>query len=318
MFFEMSIISSSNKITAGSVNVDVSAVYNKKFQCAVLYVEFDTKEDRLLGMLLQKYISEKVLTNGINMNNSIYNAISGSTSIVLFVPENKLTQNIVLLYSYLMKTKLTSNQCKICGKGNYKTLASDLKSFSVKITGKCKNFVASLKNDAPKIDRLKESLKAVSASDRENFDCETNSAADPYIITINCEKLKAEVVNDVMLYCSVVMGNEPCDISKSGSNVKIECFMPNAIDRVKRVTLFKDTFQGKVKSFLTQSGSVGSPAANDKGQVKFNEKVKMIMKCQNELAHIFSHLRGFNYKFDDEEQLKKVNSEAMNKVRSIK
>ena len=85
-------ITKSLSLKSGSVNI--SAQHNKKFQCAVLYVEFETSQKQLLSILLQKYITEKRLGTGLNMNNAIYQAISGETSIALFVPENKLTNNI--------------------------------------------------------------------------------------------------------------------------------------------------------------------------------------------------------------------------------
>lgn len=307
----MSAENATTTLKAGSVEVKISALHNKKFQCSILYVQFDTTEKKLLSLLLQKYVSEKVLVDGININNNIYSAIPGEESIVLFVPENKLTQNIVLLYSYLMKSKLTSQQCKLCKNGNFKKLSSDIKIFKVNVTGKCKNFVAALKNEAPKIERLKESLKIIEPTVRDNI---SSDGFTPFEVEID----GGEFTNDVMLYLSVIMGNEPCLIKKSGSSVKIECLSPHGEQRIKSFAVWKDTFQGKVKSFLSQSGSVGSPSANDKGKAKFNEKVKNIMKCQNELAFIYSDVRGFKYSFSDEEALKKVNSEAMAKVRALK
>ena len=307
----MSAESTTSTLKAGSVEVKISALHNKKFQCTILYVQFDTTEKILLSLLLQKYISEKVLVNGININNNIYSAIPGESSIVLFVPENKLTQNIVLLYSYLMKSKLTSQQSKLCKNGNFKKLSSDIKTFRINITGKCKNFVAALKNEAPKIERLKESLKAIEPANRENI---TNEGFVPFETEID----GGESISDVMMYLSIVLGNEPCLIKKSGSSVKITCLSPYGESRIKSFAIWKDTFQGKIKSFLVQSGSIGSPSANDKGKVKFNEKVKNIMKCQNELAYIYSDVRGFKFSFNNEEELKKVNSEAMAKVRTLK
>lgn len=304
----MVVESASSTLKSGSVEVKISAIHNKKFQCAVVYVQFDTKESELLSLLIQKYVSEKVLVNGLNINNNIYNAIPGEQSIAIFCPENKITQNITLLYAYLMKTKLTSQQAKLCSSGNYKSLASDLKSFKVNITGKCKNFVAALKNEAPKIERLKESLKGIDAAARDDIKGDGFTRYETEV----------EGGDDVMMYLSIVMGNEPCIIKKSGSNVKVTCLSPMGESRIKGFSTWKDTYQAKIKTFLGQSGSIGSPSANDKGGERFKEKVKDIMKCQNELAFIYSDVRGFKYSFGSEDELKKVNSEAMAKVRGFK
>lgn len=298
-------------LKAGSVEVKMSAIHNKKFQCSVVYIQFETGEKELLSLLLQKYISEKVLIDGINVNNNIYSAIPGEQSIVLLCPENKITQNITLLYAYLMKGKLTSQQAKLCKSGNFKSLSSDIKKFGVNITGKCKNFVAALKNNAPKIERLKESLKGIEPTSRDNV---SGDGFTPYEVELD----GGDAANDVMMYLSIVMGNEPCTIKKSGSKVKLTCLSPMGEQRIKTFSTWKDTFQAKVKTFLGQSGSIGSPSANDKGGEKFAEKVKGIMKCQNELAFIYSDVRGFKYSFGSEEDLKKVNSEAMAKVRGLK
>lgn len=306
----MSFIEASSTLKSGSTECKISALHNKKLQSAIIYVQFSTNEKSLLSLLLQKYVSEKVLVNGVNPNNNLYSAIPGETSIVLFAPENKITQNICLLYTYLNKAKLTSQQAKLCKSGNYKKLSSDIKKFDVDITGKCKTFVAALKNETTKIERLKESLGAVEAADRENV---SGEGFTPYNATIESKNN----TEDIMLYSSIVMGNEPCIIKKSNNNVKIECLSPNGESRIKAYGLWKDTFQSKIKSFLVQSGSIGSPSANDKGKVKFNEKVKYIMKCQNKLAFIYSDVRGFSYKFGDENDLKKVNSDACGSVKRV-
>ena len=89
---------------------------------------------------------EKCLSTGVNMNNAIYSAIPGQSSIVLFVPENKITNNISLLLAYLGKTHLTSVQARFVGSGDYGKLANDIRSFSVDVTGKCKTFREALRS----------------------------------------------------------------------------------------------------------------------------------------------------------------------------
>lgn len=287
--------------------MNIKSLHNKKFQCAVVYIQFNTTEKQLLSLLLHKYIAEKVLVTGVNPNNYIYNAISGETSIALFVPENKITQNVSLLYNFLNKSKLSSQQIKLCKSGNYKKLSNDIKKFDVNITGKCKRL-----NDV-KISKLKDNIKSIEASDRENI---SGNGVTNCVYTI--EDIATSDVDDVMLYLSIVLTNTPCKISKQGSSVKLEIFnfgMCNCV--LKDLANVKDTFQGHIKSFLVQSGNIGSPSSNDKGKVKFNEKVKNITACQNELAFIYSDIRGFSYKFKNEESMKKVNTNAVAKIKSF-
>ena len=299
-------ISKSLSISGGSVSI--SAQHNKKFQCAVLFVEFNTSQKDLLCLLLQKYLEEKRLFTGLNMNNAIYGGISGETSIALFVPENKITNNIALLASYLHKTHLTSQQAKLISSGDYKKLASDIKAFSVTITCKCKTFIAALKSNATKIQNLVSQLNAIDPKDRESFT--TSNLAD--------SDYGAEIRFDgssplARLYASVLLEDIPAKIGTN--NITFLC--ENGPARLAEKLRFKDTLQGKIKSFLTQTGSVGTPAANDTGGTKYKAKVAYILACENCLAGIYSKLRGFNYSFSNADALKRVDSAAIAKVKAI-
>ena len=81
---------------------------------------------------------------------------------------------------------------------------------------------------------------------------------------------------------------------------------------------WKDTFQGKIKSFLNQTGAVGSPSANDLNGAKYKEKSEKILQCENMLATIISKLHGFQFTFSNVDELKKIDSNALNKIKSIR
>lgn len=306
-------ISHSSTLKDHGVEVKVSILHNKKFQTSVCYVEFETSQKSLLSLLLAKYVAEKCVEAGANCATQVLSAIPGQTSIALVVPENKLTQNILVLYSYLQKSKLTSQQAKCCTDGDYKKLANDLKHFEVTITGKCKNFTAALNNKAPKIDRLIKSLGAVEPNGNRDA-CGNGQKGEEYTVEFD----GGEDVGTTMLYASVFMGDVPCTISKSGSNVKVTLLAGAGPCMLRQRLLFKDALQGKVKGFLGQSGACGSPSANDKGGAKYNEKVKGILACQNELAAIYSGVRGFKFSFKNKDELKKVNSDSISKVKGMK
>ena len=306
-------VSHSATLKDSGVEVKISTLHNKKLQAAIVYVDFSTSEKSLLGLLLAKYAAERCVQAGVNTATQIYSAIAGQTSIALTVPENKITQNIMVLYGYLQKAKLTSQQGKHCTDGSYKKLSNDLKHFDVTITGKCKTFTAALQNKAPKIDRMIKSLGAV----EPNTNRESVASGDGKLPFIEFDG--GDDIGTTMLYASILMGEIPCNISKSGSNVKV-----TLIDGVTcpcivaHKLLFKDTLQTKVKGFLGQSGACGSPSSNDKGGSKYNEKCRGIMACQNELAGIYAGVRGFNFSFKNKDELKKVNSDSISKVKGMK
>lgn len=308
----MPLISTSTTLKDRSCEIKISTLHNKKLQASICYIEFDTSETSLLGLLLSKYAKEKCVECGVNAASQIYTAIPGKNGIVIICPENKLTQNITLLYSYLQKSKLTSAQAKLCTDGNYKKLSSDIKKFEVTITGKCKTFTAAIQNKAPKIDRMIKSVGAVEPNTgREN--CGNNGVNN---VTIEFDG--GDDVQTTMLYTSIFLGETPCVIGKSGNNVKVTLIGAQCPSELQRKLLFKDTLQTKVKGFLGQSGACGSPSANDKGGAKYNEKCKEIMACQNELAGIFSAVRGFKFSFKNKEELKKVNTESIARVKGMK
>ena len=242
------------------------------------------------------------------MNNAIYGGISGETSIALFVPENKITNNIALLIAYLNKTHLTSQQAKLINSGDYKKLSSDIKGFNVTVTGKCKTFIAALKSNATKIQNLVAQLNAIEPKDRESF-TSSNLADSDYGAEIRFDGSSAMA----RLYASILLEDIPAKIGTS--NITFLC--ENGPARLAEKLRFKDVLQGKVKSFLTQTGSVGTPAANDTGGVKYQAKVSYILACENALASIYSKLRGFNCSFSDAESLKRVDSAALAKVKAI-
>ena len=151
-------------------------------------------------------------------------------------------------------------------------------------------------------------INATTPKERENISVDKIDSDIGKTITLNDFSPKA------MLYMSICLEDIPCKISKD----KLILLSKNATEKINDKFTWKDTFQGKVKSFLTQTGAVGSPSANDAGGKKFKEKSEMILECENILAEIFSRLRGFEYKFSNVEDLKKIDSEAMMKVKSTK
>lgn len=301
----MAELSLKQTVSESGISISFDIQHNKKFQSVILYVSFSTKQEKLLSILLRKYAAEKCLVCGLNPNNNIYSAIPGKNSIVLFVPENKITQNISLLYNYLMKTKVSALQSKYIDSYNYSTLAADIKKMSVIITGKCKNFIIAVKNKNGKIERMFESMKIASSIVRENGSGKGEDDTCKFVTPV-----KEADKNLVALYLSIVLGHIPCEFNVKANEIEVEVAC-GCLDCVKEIFKFKDVFQGKIKSFLVQTGSVGSPSANDKDGKQWKQKANYILDCENVLASVFSGVRGFDYSFKNVDALKSVDSKAI-------
>lgn len=303
----MSQPSTSATLKTSKGNIKISAQHNRKLQVTIVFVKFNTSQRDLLSMMLQKYVVTKCLNTGVNINNSMYSAIPGETSIVFTCAENRCIQNITLLYAHLLKGKLSAQQAKCCS-GDYQKLVADVSSFEVKITGKCKNVCTWLdKGNAAKITKLVSDINNIVPATRDN---PTGSSEEWSITASNCGNGVA------MMYLSVACGDIPCKITKVNSDAKLTFLSCDGMSRFCDRMFWKDTLQARVKTFLTQSGNPGSPSANDSGQYK--EKCKYILLCQNSLAEVYSNLRGFNFSFSNVEELKRVDSDAMSAVRVIK
>jgi hypothetical protein len=289
------------KLKGGSIKI--TATHNKKHQSSIVFIEFDTSQKDLLIMLLQKYVTEKCMIGGINMNTGIYNYIIGENGIMVICPENKITQNISILYGYLLKAEVSKMQQKYID-GNYGKLVSDIKSFKVTITGKCKGFIKALHDGAGKLDRLVAFINNAIAKKREAF---TKTDEVKILIPFDGGDIS-------QLYLSVIMGNIP--FSFSGKNIRF--YFVEDIENAKKIFKFKNSFQGRIKTFLSQSGSPGSPSKNDKGGVKYKAKIENILDCQNKLASILSSIRGGKSVKLELADIKKVDSDAMSIVKSVK
>ena len=301
-------LENSKKLSRGSIKVDIDAVVNKKAQAAQLFVQFNTKETGLLSQLLQKYVSEKCGHGGMNINNFIYTAVAGEDSILLTVPENKLFNNIVLLWSYLAKTELKGKQRDQCAHGDYEKLMNDIKEFKVKVAGKCKLFCAHLDNKA-KTDNMMETLSSIEPKKRDS------------ITSSKFEEIKEKMVidsadKDVALYLSALFGHHAISISQSSGKTIVGFLNREALGFATDFVLKKESIivRTQAKSLLSASGNVGSPSAKDTGGKKFNEKCEQILASENQIAGIHAALRGFTYSFKSVENVKQVNGEAVSAI----
>lgn len=303
-------IKTSKTVSFKGGSVKFNVVYNKKNMYSCVFLEFETSQSKLLERLLEQFCVEKCLTTGINVNNGIISAIHGESSIVIYCPENKITNNIINIYMYLSKAKLNSPNQKIVKTGDYNKLSKEIKNFSVRVCGKCKTFIKNLDEDSAKIQRFKDCMERVEAKSRDNISVDTEPKDD---LTMDYYFQKS---NDSLgqLYLSIIARDVPCKITKG----KIQFYTSGGISKFKDMLLHKNVYQGLVKSFLTQAGNVGSPASNDTGGKKYKEKINTIMDVENQMSYIYSHLRGFSYQFKGVDEIKKVDPTLMSGLKTLK
>lgn len=267
-----------------NIQLNIETYHNKKFQCAVVCIFIKTTESKLLATLCDKFAYAKVLRSGINPNTHAYSVVSGPNGMVINCPENKINSVITIALSYLAKTT-----AKV--EGSYDKLMNDMKNVSITITGKCKNYARALETNAPKIERLKTSVSAIDFKKRDAFPKEKVKLQEMSISFQGCCKCA--------LYASIILSSVPCKITHSNNTVTITLYNNCGF-------IHRDMMREKIKSFLSQTGAVGSPAANDTNQTKYKEKCKYILTSQNVLAKIYSSVRGFSCSFENANELKSV------------
>ena len=289
-------------------NIDIVCQFNKRLIGCFMYLKFKTSEKSLLYNLLVKYIHEKVIGFGCNVVNEIYSAKATTNGILISCSEKKIIPNIVNIYAYVMKTKLSSKECKnlCCSQCDYDKLHSDIVNFSVYITGKTRNIlkVVQTKTDK-KIDKIIQSLDNV---EPKQFGKAENKQ--------ECEQIKLDYKASQKEKMDLALLLEDTPFTFDGDKLV-------AIDKhtLCEITLkFNyDYILGKIKNFFNSCGSAGSPAANDNGQTKFKAKCAYILESLNMLCFIVSDLHGFSYKVADVEELKKIapTLDSRNKMKAL-
>lgn len=287
--------------------IRVRAIFNRKMASNVMCLHYNTKEGRLLYVILEKFIAEKVLDCGLNINNQITSAYATNKGLVVTVPDNKLFSVIAQIQRYILNTTLNIGQQKIAGSGSYARLYKDIASFDVLIIGKCRLTERALSNSRDKkIENLVRAMDAISYKDKDDFDA--NGAYE--LETINGGSLNAAAKMDF----AICYSHTPFYFE--GNDIKL--LSPTAFSDLEERSLYKNGFQGKVKAFQTQFGNVGSPSANDAGQKKFKEKCKLIHDSVNFMAEIYGLMHGFSFRYSNIDSIKTVDSDVMASAKAVK
>ncbi len=283
----------------------ISAQYNKRLSNCFLYVKFNTKQKGLLFVLLNKFIHEKVLFYGCNSINEIYNAFATPNGIIIVCSEKKAYANIANILAYLCKTKITKkeaeNTCETTI--NYNSLHKDIMNFEAYITGKTIHIIRTLSNSGDKkLEKFSEMLGSIQVKD---FDImEVKNSCESCIIEPDNKLNDREKLDFTLL-----METTPF-IFEGNKLILYDWCAVHKLDY--------EYMQSCLKTFLISCGSPGSPAANDEGGKKHKAKCKYIMECLNFMCFIVSDSHGFNFKFNDIEDIKNgVSSDSKTTIRQL-
>lgn len=291
----------SKRISSKLFNINLSATVNPKAFLTTILFEFNTKENDLLNALLYKYKNEKYSLGGSNLNNKICSIVLGDSCICMTVAPEYVYQNIVLLLSYLHKTEIDTYAIKHIS-GDYDTLMKDISNVKITIVGKTKRIITAIDKLE---ERIKDGLDKIKTKSRKAVSGNKNE--DTYSVTIDTSD------DLTLLYISFILGDIACSFSKSCDKTKLSFLHKEDMAKFEEKVRSKERiiYQTQVRSFLTQSGSIGTPSAQDTDGSKFKKKVENILSSENTYAYIYSHLRGFNYKFKSSDDLKNVDKDAI-------
>jgi hypothetical protein len=266
---------------------------------------FKTKEEILLYQLLNKFIAEKTLICGLNVQNQIAGAYATSNGIVFTVPDNKVYNSIVQLYKYLMTKQLSAPQLKCVGAGSYNKLHSDIKNFEVFIVGKCRTSLKALTDNTTKISVFTKAMSAIEPVKFDDFEVNVKGEFYPQLM-----KVELKGFNDKAKFMfAVCYAGLPFVVD--GNMIKL--LDATAQEAMAKRGLVKNTFSPRVKAFVSQFGipSSGSDA-------KTREKNNTIVDSVNISAELFGKLYGVEYRFKNASDVKEIDSEAIGMIKKVK
>jgi hypothetical protein len=279
--------------------------FTKKSQLVSVALVFETKEKLVLYHLLNKFIAEKVLDCGLNVQNQISGAWCTSNGIFFTVPDNKVMNSIIQCYKYLMTKSLAAPQTKLIPKGSYNKLHSDIKNFDVYVVGKARNTLKALKENTAKITMFTKAMGAIDAVKFDDFETNVKGDAYPHTMKGDLKGLDAKA----KLQFAICYAGIPFEID--GQQVKL--LDVNAELAMAQRALMKNTFSARVKAFHAQFGIPGSA-----GDAKTREKNSLIVDSVNIASDMLGALYGVSYKFKDAKDVKSVDTEALGLVKKVK
>lgn len=314
----------SAQIKSKLFNVSIDATVNPKDFASIVFFEFETTEKELLNALLEKYEQEKVAKTQFNPNNKIIKCMRGNCCIAVVCPYSVIFNNITLLLSYLAKAEIKGESRKhakgknskkhldrITVNGKYDKMMKDIKDVSVTVVGRVARFVETLKNNKQRLDKIGAALDRITVKDRDDLYGDTKYEVGSATVK-NSDDTAA-------MYMAIVLADVCCHFTKSSGNLKISFSREGDFEKFKNLMRVKERiiFQTQVRSFLTQSGTIGGSSSGRKGADALARKIGNIMNSENALAHIYAKLKGISYKFKDKDDIRCIDNEALSTIMKV-
>lgn len=298
-------------ITHGKYSYTFHATPCQKMTVAMVYIKIDTTEKELLYTLSQRYKHEKMLGSGTNMTNGIINFVCGPGGVCIQCTENNICKNIVLFIAFLSKTALnTKHIATISTPQSYAKLESSLMKVDIYVTGKCATFIKGniARPTAEESTKMKTMMIAIEKrAVRARIDIKPPKP-------IMHEEYKFTCTPDQFIDLCIALKREDAWIQhRSGNDYSLIKRIPCSLGW----STYADALRPLLKTFRTQAGSIGTPAANDVGQEKHKAKCKNILLAVNAVTFIITDLRGHACTFKNIDSLSAVDAESIRIVKDI-
>jgi len=300
----------------GDISVDFNVNLVKKASAATVQVLF-SGESILLSKLLWQFKEERTLDCFENPNTHIFNCATGFNNIVFSCPDVKVFASLLILYQFILKHKLNPLHTKTINTKNdtYDKLYSTIKSFKVIVTGKCKSTYNAVNGNTPKFNAFGDFLNTLHKKFNNKQKLKVNEKYSPLPkCTLTLNKSPG---NQVLfgLYLSILLGDTPCKVNISGTNVELTFVNPDDCWS----TINKSTFKNKIKAFLSQYGAIGSEPDDADKKSKYKIKSKTILESLTISSEIFCNLHSLKpFKFDNANDARIVNGDIVALIKSAK
>ena len=271
----------------GKINVDIK--HNQKaFICYVL-IEFKTTEKQSLNEILRKFKYDKFNSIGTNLNNKTQLIKTSLNNVFVVLPESKCLSFIQTLYRYILNSDISGFTINnfISSEQSFNKLHNDIKKgFDLTITGKCKILENKIKTNHKQIKNFSTILGTTAAKNRQNI--KPGSKADERYLKFNFSGNY-----DTKLYFSIIC--QSFDFYFSNNDIYINKFDVDELNNYLKEN--KKIFQGFVKMFLSQCGSLSTkPSSNDKGGTKMKKRNETTLENINIIIKIISGFYNLDYK----------------------
>ena len=266
--------------------IGLTITHNQKSPSTHVFLKFKTSENCLLDTLLREFVVEKFRAIGANPNNRADYMISNNNCIYLILPESNVLSSTLLIYKYLLTTKVPASVKKVFDRDqSYTKLHRDIeKGFEMIVTGKCKNLANKFSVHHNTIDNFIKKLNLVESKDFP--DAKVTTA--PYNGTFPIAGSDL-----AKLYMTILLSDMDF-VFKGNSVVTCEDVYQEMKNKIRE---HQTSIKSIIKNFLDQMGKKKvTPAANDPDKSKMKVDNDCMLHNLNVMVRIVSELHNLPFK----------------------